>query len=93
MNAAEFETGLKRAGYLDVETKQAQPGLTTQPHSHPFDVRALVLAGDVTLTSQGQSRTYRAGEIFEMAAGCEHSERHGAEGTQYLVGRKRPAAG
>jgi quercetin dioxygenase-like cupin family protein len=92
MNAADFETGLKRAGYLDVETKQAKPDLTTQPHSHPFDVRALVLAGEVTLTSQGQSRTYRTGEIFEMAAGCEHSERHGPEGTKYLVGRKRPAA-
>ena len=35
MNAAEFETGLQRAGYLDVETKQAKPDLTTQPHSHP----------------------------------------------------------
>ena len=93
MNTTEFETGLKRAGYLDVETKQAKPDLTTQPHSHPFDVRALVLAGEVTLTSQGQSRTFRAGEIFEMAAGCEHSERHGPTGTQYLVGRKRPAAG
>ena len=92
MNAADFETGLQRAGYLDVETKQAKPDLTTQPHSHPFDVRALVLAGEVTLTSQGQSRTYRAGEIFEMAAGCEHSERHGPEGTKYLVGRKHSAA-
>jgi quercetin dioxygenase-like cupin family protein len=93
MNAADFETGLQRAGYLDVETKQAQPDLTTQPHSHPFDVRALVLAGEVTLTTQGQSRTYRTGEIFEMAAGCEHSERHGPEGTKYLVGRrKHPAA-
>jgi quercetin dioxygenase-like cupin family protein len=92
MNTAEFETALRHAGYQDVETKQAKPDLTTQPHSHPFDVRALVLAGDVTLTSQGQSRTYRAGEIFEMAAGCEHSERHGHEGTKYLVGRKHPAA-
>jgi quercetin dioxygenase-like cupin family protein len=92
MNAAEFETGLKRTGYLDVETKQAMPDLSTQPHSHPFDVRALVLAGEVTLTSQGESRTYRSGDIFEMAAGCEHSERHGPEGTKYLVGRKHPVA-
>jgi hypothetical protein len=46
----------------------------------------------VTLTSQGQSRTYRAGEIFEMAAGCEHSERHGPEGTKCLVGRRHAAA-
>jgi quercetin dioxygenase-like cupin family protein len=92
MNAADFETALKRAGYLDVETKQLMPGVVTQPHSHPFDVRALVLDGEITLVSKGESRTYRAGEIFEMAAGCEHSERHGPEGIKYLVGRRRPGA-
>jgi quercetin dioxygenase-like cupin family protein len=92
MSPADFETGLKRAGYREIETKQATPDLTTQAHSHPFDVRALVLAGEVTLTSQGQSRTYRAGEIFEMAAGCEHSERHGPEGTKCLVGLRHAAA-
>jgi quercetin dioxygenase-like cupin family protein len=92
MSPADFETGLKRAGYLEIETKQAMPDLSTQAHSHPFDVRALVLAGEVTLISQGQSRTYRAGEIFEMAAGCEHSERHGPEGTKCLVGRRHAAA-
>jgi quercetin dioxygenase-like cupin family protein len=55
-------------------------------------VRALVLDGDVTLTTGGESRTYRPGEVFEMAAGCEHSERHGPQGTKYLVGRRKPAA-
>lgn len=92
MNTAEFETALKRAGYLDVETKQVKPEFSTQPHAHPFDVRALVLDGDVTLTTGGESRTYRPGEVFEMAAGCEHSERHGPQGTKYLVGRRKPAA-
>jgi len=91
MNETEFETALKRAGYVDVERKQVPPDHITEPHAHPFDVRALVLAGEVTLTSQGESRTYRAGSVFEMAAGCEHSERHGSEGTKYLVGRRRAA--
>ena len=93
MNETEFETALKRAGYVDVERKQVPPDHVTEPHAHPFDVRALVLAGEVTLTSQGESRTYRAGSVFEMAAGCEHSERHGSEGTKYLVGRRRAAGG
>lgn len=92
MDTADFEAALKRAGYLDVEMKQAKPEFATQPHAHPFDVRALVVAGEMTLVSQGESRTYRAGEIFEMAAGCQHSERHGPEGTKYLVGRRQRAA-
>jgi quercetin dioxygenase-like cupin family protein len=92
MNAAEFESALKRAGYLDVETKEYKPGFSTQPHSHPFDVRALVLEGELTLITNGQPRTYQAGEIFEMAAGCEHAERYGPAGARNLVGRRQPAS-
>lgn len=92
MNADDFESALKRAGYQNVETKQTKPDFATQPHSHPFDVRALVLEGEMTLTSQGESRTYREGEIFEMAAGCEHSERYGPAGARTLVGRRQPAS-
>jgi quercetin dioxygenase-like cupin family protein len=88
MDTTEFEIGLKRAGYRDIETKTVAARTSTEPHSHTFSVRALVLAGDVTLTSEGQSRTFRAGDVFEMAAGCVHSERHGADGSTYLVGRK-----
>jgi quercetin dioxygenase-like cupin family protein len=51
-------------------------------------VRALVLAGDITLTYEGQSRTFRTGEIFEMAAGCVHHEQYGPDGSTYLFGRK-----
>ena len=91
MNSTEFEAELKRAGYLDVETKQVKPDTSTQPHTHAFDVRALVTGGEITLTILGEARTYRAGEVFEMTAGCVHSERYGPEGTTYLVGR-RPAA-
>jgi len=92
MNAADFESALKRAGYLDVETKQYKPDFATQPHSHPFDVRALVLEGELTLVANGESRTYRAGEIFEMAAGCEHAEQFGPAGARNLVGRRQPGA-
>jgi quercetin dioxygenase-like cupin family protein len=88
MDAAQFEADLKRAGYSDIETKRVGSSESTHPHAHPFHVRALVLAGELTLTSQGASRTFRAGDAFEMAAGCVHSEQHGPEGTTYLVGRK-----
>jgi len=88
MNATEFETGLLRDGYKNIETKTVRSQVATKPHTHDFSVRALILAGDITLTSEGRSRTFRTGEIFEMAAGCEHSEQYGPEGVTYLVGRK-----
>jgi quercetin dioxygenase-like cupin family protein len=88
VNATAFESSLKQAGFQDIETKKVAANTATHPHSHAFSVRALVLAGDITLTSEGQSRTFRAGEIFEMTAGCVHSEQYGPEGSTYLVGRK-----
>jgi quercetin dioxygenase-like cupin family protein len=88
MDATEFEGSLKQAGFQEIETKKVAANTATQPHSHAFSVRALVLAGDITLTSEGQSRTFRTGEVFEMTAGCVHSERYGPDGSTYLVGRK-----
>ena len=88
MNPKEFEAGLQRDGYRDIETKTVASSVASKPHAHEFSVRALVLAGDVTLTYEGRSRTFRDGEIFEMAAGCEHSEQYGPDGATVLVGRK-----
>lgn len=88
MNATDFEGSLKRAGYQDIETKEVAANTSTHQHSHDFSVRALVLSGDITLTSEGQSRTYRTGDVFEMVAGCVHSEHHGPDGSTYMVGRK-----
>ena len=69
MNATEFESSLKQAGFQDIETKKVAANTATHPHSHAFSVRALVLEGDITLTSEGQSRTFRAGELFRRRPG------------------------
>jgi quercetin dioxygenase-like cupin family protein len=60
-------------------------------HDHPFEVRALVLDGEIALTVGGVKRSYGAGEVFAMAAGCRHAEDVGARGVRYLVGRRRAA--
>jgi quercetin dioxygenase-like cupin family protein len=92
MDTKEFEVRLKQGGYLDVETKKAAPNFASKPHTHEFDVRALILDGQLTLTRDGKADTYRAGQTFEMDAGCLHTEQYGAEGTTYLVGRRHRAA-
>ena len=57
-------------------------------HSHPFDVRAMVVKGALTLTREGASRTYKPGETFAMPRGCLHYESYGPEGAVTLFGRK-----
>jgi len=87
MDTVAFEASLKNAGY-EIGTSKGTPSKVTPPHSHDFDVRALVLSGELTLTTDGTSRTYRVGDIFEMPAGCVHSEQYGPDGSESLVGRR-----
>jgi len=46
-------------------------------HAHEFDASLLVLDGAMTITSEGNERTYRAGDTFSMSAGCRHAEQCG----------------
>lgn len=89
MDTKAFEAGLKREGYQDIETKSVPPNFLSKPHTHDFDVHALILEGELTLMRDGKSDTYRAGQAFQMTAGCLHTEQYGPHGTIYLVGRRR----
>ena len=90
MNKAEFEAGLRRDGFTEIDTRSLDPGQTTPEHAHPFGVRALVLGGEITLTVEGNSTAYRAGDVFTMQGGCRHAEAVGPQGVQYLAGRRYP---
>ena len=92
MKVQTFEDDLKRDGFADIETKAVESHKHVGEHSHPFDVRAKVLAGEITLTCAGVSRTYRTGDIFSMEAGCKHAEQCGSDGVTYTVGRKHKIA-
>jgi quercetin dioxygenase-like cupin family protein len=92
VNTQTFEDELKRDGFTDIETKSVESNKRVGQHSHPFDVRAKVLAGEITLTCAGVSRTYRTGDVFSMEAGCEHAEQCGPNGVTYTVGRKHKVA-
>ena len=87
-NAQDFEARLRSEGYPEIRTNQLEPNRHNAEHSHPFDVLALVLEGEITLTRQGSKRTYRVGDEFVMEAGCKHVEDVGPQGVRYLVGRR-----
>ncbi len=90
MDTTRFETELRADGFEQIETKRLPADSSTTEHSHPFDVRALVLDGQIALTVAGVARSYTTGEVFTMAANCKHAENIGTVGVSYLVGR-RPA--
>jgi len=93
MDRAAFENELQQQGYAEVMDRRMQAKSLNPEHAHEFDARLLVLEGAMTITAEGEQRTYRAGDTFAMTAGCRHTEACGSEGARYLAGRRYPAKG
>ena len=87
MDRATFEAELKRDGY-DMGTNTTVGEKVNPEHSHPWDVRVMVVQGALTLHRDGTARTYKTGETFAMPKGCLHSESYGPEGAVTLFGKK-----
>ena len=88
MDRLEFEAELRREGYRVVNSS-VKPNLVAPNHCHDFDAKALILGGEITIIRDNNPTTFRAGECFEVPAGCMHSEHVGPEGVALLSGRRR----
>ena len=88
MDTPEFEASLKADGFGEIATVERLAGYQLGEHDHPFDARALITDGEITLVVDGVSTTYGVGDIFRLAAGTPHHESAGAQGVSYRVGRR-----
>ena len=57
-------------------------------HTHPFEVKALVVSGQIDLVVDGVKSVYIAGDVFHLLANEVHTERYGNKGVQYWASRK-----
>ncbi len=88
MKPALFQTALISEGFSEIVTvEQAADGFLAT-HAHPFEAKALILAGEITLQVGPLEQCYQVGQVFHLAANQLHSERYGCAGVRYLVGRK-----
>ena len=83
-----FESELKSAGYVEIETKAIEPRPVNAAHAHDYDIKGLVLDGIFIVAQDNKPVTYRAGDVFFVVAGTNHTEEIGPQGAKILVGRK-----
>lgn len=88
MDEQTYRDGLAHDGFGAAEEKTSVPNFRAKDHTHPFDVRGYVLAGEFRLNLEGVETAYGPGQIFTLTAGCVHHEAAGAEGAKYLIGRR-----
>lgn len=88
MNAQKFREQLRSEGFSEAIAGEYAAGLINPDHTHPFEVRGLVVSGEMRITSGGQVQQCRAGDVFVMRLGEVHCEEVGTEGVRYLYGSR-----
>ena len=88
MDAKEWEKKLREEGFTHVFTWADGPGAFYPDHTHSGTTAHIVLDGEMTLTSEGKTRTYKAGERFDVPANAVHSAKMGPSGCRYIVGER-----
>lgn len=82
-----FESDLRREGFEVIHGGQ-KPNFSEEMHAHgDFDVRIMVLSGEITVNRDGGSTTFRAGDHCEIPGDCQHCTQVGPEGVAYIIGK------
>jgi len=88
MNVQELEKALRAEGFTRTYVWQDGPGAYYPEHTHPTVTAHIVLDGEVTVTSEGKTHTYNAGERFDVPAETIHCAQMGPKGCRYMIGEK-----
>ena len=92
---AEFETQARAQGFDEVLERVWSPGHVVDIHTHPFDVSALMVQGELWLGCEGdntsETRHLRPGDRFDLVMDQPHTERYGPEGATFWAARRHPS--
>jgi quercetin dioxygenase-like cupin family protein len=88
MNLPELERQLHSEGFRSTYVWEDGPEQGYSDHTHPVETAHVILEGEMTLTMDGRSTTYRAGERCDVPAGAVHAALMGPAGCRYLIGEK-----
>ncbi len=88
MTREEFERMLNAEGIDTIVEVTREPNGSLDTHTHPFEARALILEGEITVVAEGRTIHCKAGDTFHLAPDVPHTESYGPQGVRYLAGRK-----
>jgi mannose-6-phosphate isomerase-like protein (cupin superfamily) len=84
----DWERRLRSEGFTHTYVWQDGPGAYYPEHTHATVTAHIVVEGEVTVTLEGKTQTYRAGDRFDVPAETIHSAKMGPQGCRYLIGEK-----
>ena len=91
MDEKKLAKELQREGFSHTYIWADGPNTQYPDNAHSEETAHVVLSGEMTLTLNGESHLYRAGERCDVPAGARHSATMGRLGCRYLIGERDPA--
>jgi mannose-6-phosphate isomerase-like protein (cupin superfamily) len=88
MDEKNLAEGLRQEGFRHIYVWQDGPNTFYGEHVHDRETAHIILSGELTLTMNGGSKSYCAGERCDVPAGASHSARMGPRGCRYLIGER-----
>jgi mannose-6-phosphate isomerase-like protein (cupin superfamily) len=88
MTVKEWEQRLHAEGFGRTYVWQDGPGAFYPDHTHSTTTAHVILDGEMSLTSEGETRTYKVGDRCDVPAQEVHSARMGLRGCRYLIGER-----
>jgi mannose-6-phosphate isomerase-like protein (cupin superfamily) len=89
MNEAHLIAELVGEGFSHTYVWEDVPNARYPNHTHGVETAHIILSGEMTLTMDGVSKTFREGERAEVPAGARHSARMGPQGCRYLIAERK----
>jgi quercetin dioxygenase-like cupin family protein len=86
MNENELKKRLRKEGFKNVYVWQDGPPAFYPDHTRAEVTAHIILEGEMTVTSEGKTRTRKTGERFDVLANTIHSAKMGPRGCRHLVG-------
>jgi mannose-6-phosphate isomerase-like protein (cupin superfamily) len=84
----DWEKELRQHGFKHIYAWQDGPDAFYPDHTHAGRSAHVILEGEMTLTSEGRTKTYKPGDRFDVPANTVHSARMGPAGCRYLIGEE-----
>ena len=88
MDEKQLAKQLEREGFSHTYVWEDGPNVSYPDHTHASETAHIILSGEMTLTANGRTQTYKAGERCDVAARAVHSAKMGPRGCRYLIGEK-----
>ena len=88
MTPKEWEERLHAEGFKRTYVWE-DPPLTQYPdHTHDVLTALVILEGEISVTIEGKTRTYKPGDRFDVSPETVHSARMGPQGCRYIIGEE-----